>query len=426
MMKSQGPTILAALMLLAAAPGWSGAPPSSPQTATDLVAACRGKQGQEKNSCYEQGLLKVLAGSGVRPAMDTLAAVAELDRDVQRNGHVYAHVVGIAAYDEDKDIGETFRSCTELFQSGCYHGVIQSYLEDVLDPASAESAERINGICAAYRADPADRFIRFQCLHALGHGLTAFLDHDLPRALKACDALAEDWERQGCWSGAFMENAIHGTGLHHASPEHHARKASASAEAASHDHHAHHGSAGAKPAAFVAVKADDPLYPCTILEEKYLPDCYLMQTSVVLFQKGGDFRKAAAVCDGAPAAQRPWCYQGLGRDASSYTVQDPEESIRLCSVGDARYQPWCFAGLVKNFIDVTAKSESGLAFCPRVPGRANQLKCWEAVGEEIWLLAPDETQRAALCARAGAEGETACRWGARLRRDRPADIPAIQ
>ena len=413
------PRLLATLMLLAAAPGSSATP-------SDLAAACRGKQGQEKNSCYEKGLLGVLAQSGVRPAMETLAAVAELDREVQRTGHVYAHVVGIAAYDGAKDVGEIFRSCSELFQSGCYHGVIQSYLEDVLEPSMAESAERINGICAAYRDDPADRFIRYQCLHALGHGLTAFLDHDLPRSLKACDALAEDWERQGCWSGAFMENAVHGTGLHHASPQHHARTAPASTEAVSHDHHAHHGSAGAKPAAFVAVKADDPHYPCSVLEEKYLADCYLMQTSVILHQNHGNFRKAAAVCDGAPAALRPWCYQGLGRDASAYTVQDPEESIRLCSLGDARYQPWCFAGLVKNFIDVTAKSESGLGLCPRVPGRANQLKCWEAVGEEIWVLAAGEAERAALCARAGGEAGEACRWGARLRLDQPAGIPAVQ
>lgn len=417
-MRTSRPRSFLLIPLLAAAPGWSGTP-------HDLVTACRGKAGQEKTSCYEHGLLGVLEKSGVRPAMETLAAVAELDPEVQRNGHVYAHVVGIAAYDGKQNVGEIFRSCSELFQSGCYHGVIQSYLEDVLDLSMAESAERINGICAAYRDDPADRFIRYQCLHALGHGLTAFHDHDLPRSLKACDALADDWERQGCWSGAFMENAVHGTGLHHASPEHHARKA----EPASHDHqghHGHHGPASAKAEEFVPVKADDPHYPCSVLEEKYLADCYLMQTSVILYQNHGDFRKAAAICDTAPAAMRPWCYQGLGRDASAYTVQDPEESIRLCSLGRERYQPWCYAGLVKNFIDVTAKSESGLGLCPRVPGRANQLKCYEAVGEEIWVLAAAEPQRAALCAQAGGDAEAACRWGARLRLDRPAGIPAVQ
>lgn len=394
--------ILAMTMILAPAPVWSDTPP-------DLVAACRDKQSQEKSSCYEQGLLSILKQSGVRTAMEALAVAAELDRDVQRDGHVYAHVVGIAAYDRDKDVGEIFRSCSALFQSGCYHGVIQSYLEDVLDASMAGDAERINGVCQAYRADPASRWLLFQCLHALGHGLTAFHNHDLPRALKACDALAGEWDRQSCYGGAFMENAVHGTGLHHASPQHHA-------------HHA----MSAEPTEFVPVKADDPHHPCSLLEERYLADCYLMQTSVILHQNHGDFRKAFAACDGAPAAMRPWCYQGLGRDASAYTLQDPDGSIRLCSLGDPRYQPWCYAGLVKNFIDVTAKSETGLAFCPRVPEPANQLKCFEAVGEEVWILAFEEARRVALCAQADGEAEAACRYGARLRPDPPPGLPAVE
>lgn len=399
---------LGMMMALASAPGWSGT------TAQDLVEACRNKQSKAKSSCYEQGLLNVLARSGVKTAMETLAAAAELDRDVQRDGHVYAHVVGITAYDRNKDVGEIFRSCSPLFQSGCYHGVIQSYLQDVLDPSMSGDAARINGVCQAYRDDPAGQWLRFQCLHALGHGLTAFFNHDLPRALKACDALADEWDQRSCYGGAFMENALHGTGLHHASPQHHANP----------EHHAHH-SMSAEPVEFVPVKADDPHHPCSVLEERYLAECYLMQTSVILHQNQGSFEKAFGVCDAAPAAMRPWCYQGLGRDVSSHTLQDPEDSIRLCSLGDPRYQPWCYVGLVKNFIDVTAKSEQGLTFCPRVPGRASQLKCHEAVGEEVWILAFETDQRAALCVQADAEAQEACRYGARLRADPPPGMPGM-
>ena len=95
---------------------------------------------------------------------------------------------------------------------------------------------------------------------------------------------------------------------------------------------------------------------------------------------------AARTCDRAPTDMRALCYQSLGRDISAYSLQKPSEAIRMCSLGHPDYQPWCYVGLVKNFIDVTSKAESGLNFCPQVPGQANRMKCYEAVGEEIWAL----------------------------------------
>ena len=53
--------------------------------------------------------------------------------------------------------------------------------------------------------------LRFQCLHGLGHGLTANAEHDIFRALRLCDALEGDWDRGSCYSGVFMENIIFAT-----------------------------------------------------------------------------------------------------------------------------------------------------------------------------------------------------------------------
>ena len=380
------------------------------QGALQLVESCGTQLNDAKFTCYEQAFLNTLRVSGVRLAMELLAAAAEQDRDVQRDGHVHAHAIGIAAYGTGQDVARTFRNCTELFQSGCYHGVIQAYLEDVLDPSMTEDAGRLDAVCRSYRDDPSSQWLLFQCLHAMGHGLTAFYDHDLPRALQTCDALSEDWDQHSCYGGAFMENVVHATKPHHPSHEHKAV------------HSAAHSSKGRR-AQFVPMKPTDPLHPCSVLQDRYLVDCYQMQTSIILYHNGGDMRGAAVVCDRAPVAMRPWCYQSLGRDISSYTLQEPEEAIRMCSLGNPQYQPWCYVGLVKNFIDLTAKSESGLTFCPRVPSRVNKLKCYEAVGEEIWALTSDDRQRAGLCSRADGENREACRYGARLRNDMPPGIP---
>ena len=376
------------------------------EATAQLVRSCGEQVNDAKFACYEQGLLRLLRSSGVKSAMDTLAAAGELDRDVQRDGHVHAHAIGIAAYGTGQNVSDTFRNCSELFQSGCYHGVIQAYLEHVLDPSMAEDAARLDAVCRTYRDDPSSHWLLFQCLHALGHGLTAFYDHDLPRALQTCDVLSDDWDQHSCYGGAFMENVVHATRPHHPS----------------HEHKAIHSSLPGRPQ-FVPIKATDLLHPCSVLQERYWLDCYQMQTSVILYHNSGDIRGAAVVCDRAPVAMRPWCYQSLGRDISSYTLQQADEAIRLCSLGHPQYQPWCYVGLVKNFIDLTAKSESGLLFCPRVPARVNQLKCYEAVGEEIWALTSQDSQRAALCSSADGENREACRYGARLRNDMPPGIP---
>ena len=383
---------------------------SKPMGSTSVIAACGNKQGPEKYACYETTLLHIVKTAGVATAMDVLSVVGALDEDVQRDGHVYAHAIGIAAFQSDPDVGKTFARCSELFQSGCYHGVIQAYLDHVLDPSVAGDSEGINALCHAYRTEAGSRWLLFQCVHALGHGLTSFYAHDLPRALLACDLLAEDWDRHSCYGGAFMENVVHAIHPHHPAPH--------ATHVALPEHERHASRAG-----FVPVKASDPLHPCSLLDERYLMDCYLMQTSIILYLNHGDMADAARTCDRAPSAMRVACYQSLGRDISSYSLQQPDESIRMCSLGNPEYQPWCYVGLVKNFIDVTSKPESGLNFCPRVPGPANQMKCYEAVGEEIWALTANDAQRAALCGKTQGDLYEACRYGARLRQEPPAGVP---
>lgn len=383
---------------------------STPVGAMTVIGACGNKQGQEKYTCYETSLLHIVKAAGVATAMDVLSVVGALDEDVQRDGHVYAHAIGIAGFQSDPDVGKTFARCSELFQSGCYHGVIQAYLEHVLDPSLVGDSERINALCQAYRTATGSRWLLFQCVHALGHGFTSFYAHDLPRALLGCDLLTDDWDRHSCYGGAFMENVVHAIHPHHPTP------ASTHVAVVEHGRHVPHSD-------FVPIKASDPLHPCSMLDDRYLMDCYLMQTSIILYLNHGDMADAARTCDGAPSAMRVACYQSLGRDISSYSLQQPDESIRMCSLGNPDYQPWCYVGLVKNFIDVTSKPESGLNFCPRVSGPANQVKCYEAVGEEIWALTANEAQRASLCGRTQGDLYEACRYGARLRQEPPASVP---
>jgi hypothetical protein len=349
--------------------------------------------------CYDQFLVPLVASHGVRVAMGTLNMLGARDAQLRADGHVYAHAIGIAAGKAGgTNVGTVFASCTEIFQSGCYHGVIQAYFENV----RAVDTGAVNGLCRAYTATGADQWLRFQCVHGMGHGLTMFYAHHLPQALLGCDLLRDGWDRESCYGGAFMENIVNATAPHHASHELHMHGS---------DHHA------AQP--FKALDSTDLQYPCSIMDQRYLVACYNMQTSVMLHFTQGNMRAAATACLDAPPAMRPVCYQSLGRDISAYSRQDHHEAIRMCAFAKAEYQPWCHFGVVKNFIDLTARVEDGVSYCRSVTGGANRLKCYEAVGEQVGTLRNGREDREAGCAGVATPYRDACRYGARLIAARP-------
>jgi len=354
------------------------------------------------SDCYEKLAVSLAESGNVRLAMGTFNRLGDLDEGIRRDGHVYAHAIGITAGKAVRDVAAAFTQCTETFQSGCYHGIVQAYF------SSADSVGKtsVNALCEPFRAKPSDRWIRFQCVHGMGHGLTMYYSHNLPQSLKACDFLAEWWDRHSCYGGAFMENIVNVTMPHHPAK---ALKDTAAAHGEHADHHA-----DASPVAYKAIDAADPLYPCSALPERYLPACYEMQTSVILYHNKGNIGAAAKTCDTAPVAMRSVCYKSLGRDISAYSAQNHAEAVRMCSLGTEKYQRWCYYGLVKNFIDLNARAEDGLAFCRKVPEGPSKVVCYTAVGEQVMVLRTTADERRSLCELSEDAYKSACLYGAEV------------
>ncbi len=373
-----------------------------------LHDGCSDKSTRQK--CLESQLVPLANEGKVKLAMGALAQLAALDSDVGADGHVYAHAIGIAAGKNVSDVAGAFTQCSESFQSGCYHGVIQAWFGKQESVGQKEA----NELCEPFRGNEGQRWIRFQCVHGMGHGLTMLYKHDLKKGVEGCDLLSDDWDRHACYGGAFMENIVNVTNPHHpasALAHEHAGAADTADEHAGHDMAAMGNDA--KP--FKAVDPSDQLYPCSILGEKYQSACYGMQTSVMLYNNGGDMADAARACDKAPKAMRATCYSSLGRDISSYARQVHAEAIRMCSLGrGSPYQPWCFQGVVKNLIDLNARPSDGVAFCKSVPGDGNKQICYAGVGEQILVLTPDLEQRRRQCADSEPAHVEACHYGARV------------
>jgi hypothetical protein len=362
-------------------------------------------KGAERAKCLEAELA-LAAGKGyVKIAMGALNKLAA-DPDIRRTGHVYAHAIGISAGTGRRDIAESFTQCSESFQSGCYHGIIQAWFASLDSVSGAEA----NELCAPFRRSEAQRWIRFQCVHGMGHGLTMLYNHDLPKGLAGCDLLSDWWDRHSCYGGAFMENIVNVTMPHHPA------SGLARHESHSSDEHAGHDMAGMdhESPKFKAVDPNDLHYPCSIMAERYLTACYEMQTSVMLYDNKGNIAGAAKACESAPARMRPICFASLGRDVSSYAVGDHGEAVRMCSLVAANYQPWCYHGLVKNVIDLDARPQDGISMCREVPTQEGKTLCYNAVGEQIMILMPAPEARRSACSASEADYEGACLYGARV------------
>jgi hypothetical protein len=351
----------------------------------------------ERQSCYSQLLSERLTRRGLADAVGTLDRLAAADPDVAEHAHEFAHGIGIQAYAKSPDIVGTFETCGDGYSSGCRHGVIQAYFESRHQVTQPE----VEALCRPFKGTERARWVLFQCVHGMGHGLTMFYGHDLPRALTDCDLLADGWDRESCYGGAFMESIINATTPHHP----------ASQLAAQGQHHGHPPGA----TTFKAIEPKDPLYPCSIMADRYLHACYQMQTSVMLHLNKGDIGNAAKSCERAPAHIRPVCFQSLGRDATSYAARDPQKTADLCHKAREPYRAACYFGAAKALVDWTATTESAFAFCKVVASEAGGPTCYQALGEEIATLLATTEQREEQCVKAQEEWAVeACRHGAAI------------
>ena len=414
-MKMPARALLLALFLLASA--GSEATAQADVARNPETFRCENGQRIGGTDCTAEGyLLNVLAEEGIDSALAALDALVAVDEDIARDAHGYAHAIGINAYGGDEPVSSVFSRCTPAYQSGCYHGVIQAFFSRHEQAAGGgPTGDMVNALCREYRENLEARWLLFQCAHGMGHGLVALADKHLPTSLQGCDLVEYAWEREACYGGVFMENIVHATTPNEAvgRPE----------DMASHDHsgdghHAHAGhtmpAATAAPSEFPPLKADDPLYPCNVLEERYLISCYQMQTSAILYFNDYDIAAASRACAAAPRDYQPTCYQSLGRDISSLSAQDHRKAMSDCGTAPDEFEPWCHVGYTKNLVDLTADPNDGAAYCRLLPSGESKRSCYIAIGEQIWVLADSPERRSSLCAAVESDYIAVCRLGAGL------------
>jgi mono/diheme cytochrome c family protein len=324
--------------------------------------------------CLEQAFGNLTFRDGPKPALDRLEASLASDRGVQADCHRIAHRMGSAALARfDDRVAPAFVAGSPVCASGYYHGIVERAF---LGKPTSRLADVARRLCSDPQIERR-RFLHYQCIHGLGHGLMIYTGYELPRSLRTCDGLQTGFQRVSCTGGVFMENFNSSYGV-----------------------------------TSKYLRKDDPIYPCNAVVERHKLYCYLLVTANVLRVTGGDLRATADAC---LRSERRWvstCYESFGRDVSGLAGNDAERALAGCRLA-RRHEGACLYGVSREIVNADADGTRGGRFCARVPRRFRD-RCLEGVGSVLAAIAPSTERLRRACRDAGGRREGACLRGAGL------------
>jgi hypothetical protein len=287
------------------------------------IPVCTGGESSDYK-CYQSRLQTLVNTKGVAAAMSDIKSQYQSNPYVHSECHQLTHVIGRAAAVKYGNVSDAYSNGDDFCQSGYYHGVMEAMAGSM---GRTKIVSEVNQICAPLKAKRPYSLPHFNCVHGLGHGLMSVDDYNLFNALSDCDHLDDSWEQQSCYGGVFMQNVM--------------------------------GSITDTRTDFL--KADQPMYPCTAVADRYQEACYLNQSSYALRLVNYDFATVFSECGQAPQVHQATCYQSVGRDASglhnenvsqalSSCEQTSDETARInCSIGAAKDITWQFRGVTEAY-----------------------------------------------------------------------------
>ena len=293
-------------------------------------------------ACLDQLFRTALKNHSTGEALQLIERFSAEDPEFRRDCHPVVHAIGRETYRVKGNIHDSFLACDQTCHSGCYHGSVERFLrgDDVYaqvdkHPSAAELKQK-----AAIACDPKVAYrYRFQCLHGLGHALLFFSRYHLSQALEVCDALPDDWSRNSCYGGVFMENVSNAT------PE--------TRDLSPTDYH----------------------YPCDKVDIKYRSECYVMQTSRMA-EMGLTTEAIFKECDKA-GQFRERCVLSVGRDLSNdVRFGNPLSTAQKCELATGNARNACMRGAAYALIDNTWDGRYALPFCAAFNQESDQNTCF--------------------------------------------------
>jgi mono/diheme cytochrome c family protein len=298
------------------------------------------------SECLEQAFGNLAYKQGPKLALATLQRTMTSNTAVAADCHRIAHRMGSAALTRFKDqVAPAFIAGSPVCASGYYHGIIErAFL--------GQPTNKLGVVARQLCSDPkitAQRFLAYQCIHGLGHGLMIYTGYDLPGSLKTCDGLRTGFDRVSCSGGVFMENFNSSYGV-----------------------------------TSKYLRKSDPIYPCNDVAERHKLYCYLLVTANILRVENYDLKKTADACRLSEPAWVRTCYESFGRDASGMAGKSTTKALASCRLAK-RNEGDCLYGVSREIVNADAQGRRGGRFCARAPARY-RVHCYEGVGSVLASL----------------------------------------
>jgi cytochrome c553 len=324
--------------------------------------------------CFEQSFGNLVFQDGPKSALNRLQEMMGTNRTVASDCHRITHRMGSAALKRFKDkVAEAFIAGTPVCWSGYYHGIVErAFLGQPEDKLQVVA----NQLCDDPQIN-VQRFLAYQCVHGLGHGLMIYTGYDLPGSLKTCDGLKTGFERVSCSGGVFMENFTSSYGI-----------------------------------SSKYLRKSDPIYPCNAVAQRHKLYCYLLVTSNALRINGYDLEKTAAACKRSEDAWVSTCYESFGRDVSGLAGTSATKALANCRLAKD-YESQCLYGVSRDITSSDAGGTRAGRFCARAP-KPHQAHCYEGVGSVLGSIERTPEALRARCKQVGGRHVQACLRGAGL------------
>ena len=279
--------------------------------------------------------------------------------------HETSHYLGQKAYQKKGNIADVFSECSNSCLGGCFHGAVEGYFIKKNISLSGENEQQIKNevskICG--KEEDYEKPQSFtECFHGLGHALMFLADNDLIKALRFCDVLDQLDHRELCYTGSFMAN-VDGAG--------------------SIDH----------PSTYY--KADDPMYVCSVIDQRYLRMCY---TYAVTQAFQADIETTIRLCAQIPIEYREECYRTFGRDRVVGSTTDVSDMKGQCDqIPNSDYRFSCYQGLSWSLmIRYGLSSTLPADFCHIVDAKYKS-GCYAQVFNASKKWTRDESKRKEAC-----------------------------
>lgn len=319
----------------------------------------------EQQRCFRNLAKTLLSKFSFGETVQALTKVQD-----QYDCHSLMHYVVNQEYRRGTSLPEIYEQCTNTCFGACYHGGIEGYfVKNNLQGANQETLEKAAlAICDS--VPPKFGNLRNECHHGLGHALMLVTDADLMRSLRLCDSLPEG--KSNCYDGVFMENLPLST--------------------TNADH----------PSRFI--KTSDPLYPCDVLAQRYLSNCYSFQSGYFRYLVNGDVLGIVRLCARVPNLYQASCFSNIGSSAQG-TVPDLVKAKSTCELlppGLPRES--CIRGVVLSFGDRYGHDHARMFkmfdFCPMLSENYKRT-CYIELAMMLDTFVPDAQERSEACARVG-------------------------